>query len=326
MGINVYNNQTSYAYISSPLFIDYARQNMKGERYRELKKDSFERRCPVVRPEIYELERLFPNGEFTKIYDDLSKSYELQYPPKWIVGKFDQNYLGRYDHFFNIMTLDLEMLRKPMYKVMLEYKDSEGKDIKGYMPSRTDGRISIIDPKIIKDKSFADKMNMLNSKNVKTSFAPLTDDDKRKYVISVITHELKHASQIQTINQTEGLEIKQLFWDSNSNRTKNLIDKKLFALGYENIFKNSFWADKPKRIKYEKNSDKATYAKKMYDGFTNYTNAKDNFDKYALNPVELDANTTAKKYLAQHYGDFENILPMDKWFDLQSELNVYIAN
>ena len=249
-----------------------------------------------------ELSRLFPNNELYDICNKIEKEYGLEYPPQIAIARTLNPDLCSYNHITNSISLDLGILNKNMYKQYVEYKDASGNYIKGYIPNMFDGRVSI------DTKEEAEKKVPPQGCNLKRKIVPLSDDDKRKYIIFVLAHELRHALQAQIINRSEGLGMYNLLKEKDMQEAGNLIERKLTELNFDKKYRTLEWSKYPQTVIYEKGSKKWEIGNEFYKASLNYTDPNQNALEYHLNLTEADANNSAEKYLDKDYNGFDKLL------------------
>lgn len=254
---------------------------------------------------INELNRLFPNGEIYKIYDDIVKEYGLETPPEF---KLEADSKGNTDyastsHISNSVTLNLDnMLAPDMYKFLTEKNGQKSycydDDLKRIKVIKTSDRADL-DAIIAYNKQ-------LGADNC--TAVPLTDDDKRKLIISSLAHELEHCYQNQIIRQTEGLDefdmITTQIKNNPDNRRMNLIEQTLMFYKIKDKY-NSHHPQSSVEKLYSQDSTQGRKAVEWYNATVNYTDFNSDYASYKNNPLELDANEKANRYLIEHYGDFE---------------------
>lgn len=306
MGISTYNYNSIG--IRQPYFIDSIRAMSQTPSVKiGSQNDVFIRTTPSIMPEVQELERLFPNNEIYKIYDDIVKEYGLENPPKLnFINQRGNADFASASHITNKIDLNLAKLLSPnMYKFLIE-KDGE----LFYSYDKAAKRIRILDTEnqsFIKDIIQSYKLKGAdNCQAVK-----LSDDDKRKFIIQTLAHELEHCYQNQIIRHTEGLDHfnmleKQIKNNPNYKPNPNLIEEKLAFINLKKMYLEHY-SDKDFEKKYAQGSAEGQKALECYNASINYINAENDYEGYEHNALELDANIRGNQYLKEHYGDFEGI-------------------
>lgn len=249
-----------------------------------------------------EIEELFPNGEFEKIYNDIVKKYGITNPPKIVWGSLDNNADGRCDPEVNTIFFDHKNLLEKKYKVLIEYTDSDGQIKSGYQPSS----LNLVAAYKDEEAFYKDAKADCDRFEIKYRLVPLTNDDKRKQIIFRFAHELEHAFQYQAVNQTEGLSLYDLLKEIRIKNDKNLISKNIFLLTWDKKF-NEIYGNNTTKI-YKKDSKEGQFASKIYDAAINYPYYKKGSIEYYNNFLERDANARGYAYLIKNYGNFDNII------------------
>ena len=134
----------------------------------------------------------------------------------------------------------------------------------------------------------------------KCSAIPLSDEDKRKLIIFSLAHELEHFYQNQVVRHTEGLDEFDMIKTQLSRKTdipENVLEQ--LKQKYE-----SNYGEKDKSKIYSQDSPEGKLAQEWYQASINYTDYNEDYETYANNPLEADANNRANKYLTEHFGDF----------------------
>lgn len=254
-----------------------------------------------------EVERLFPNGELNKIYEKIVQDYGIENPPQLLVENSISQAAASYNQDHNSVKFNPNFLNElnNFKKMYVEFKDENGNEISGYTPDpNVQGKIGFM----INDSTYNAEKEYFNKKGINTKLVPYDDDDKRKYVIFVLAHELRHAFQAQVINQAEGLGMYNLLKEKETKFTDNLIAKKLIELMFNQRYQSLEWSKYPTNIKYQKGTKKWDIANEFYKASLDYTNPNQSEKEYHNNLTELDANNIAEKYLVKTYGDFNQLI------------------
>ena len=139
----------------------------------------------------------------------------------------------------------------------------------------------------------------------------MTDDDKRKLIIFTLAHELEHCYQYQIIRHTEGLDNFKMIEThllNYPNKPKlNMIDEKVLLYELRKQYFSNFSGEDFDKI-YSKTSEEGQKAIEWYNAGVYYTDYKSDYNKYKLNPLELDANNRAHQYLTTHYGELDGLV------------------
>ena len=300
MGIGMYHKIIDNFPVIQSYFTGVNRVSDSGKnspaKLPELKEDVFEKSKDVKAPELNELSRLFPNNEIYKIFDDIVKEYGLENPPSLeYICNSDDNDFASASHISNKITLNLDNILTPnIYKFLVE-KDGKKAYCKNEMAKslRTLKTTNQADINTITDY-------YLQSGADKCSAEPLSDEDKRKMIIFSLAHELEHFYQNQVVRHTEGLDEFDMIktqLSRNSDIKENILEQ--LKQKYE-----SNYGEKDKSKIYSQDSPEGKLAQEWYQASINYTDYNEDYETYANNPLEADANDRANKYLTEHFGDF----------------------
>jgi len=268
---------------------------------------------------VKELERLFPNNELNQIYNKIVKDYGIENPPQFVINPHDTRVGAAYHNKTNSIILNPAMISdsKNCMKIKFEF-ESNGKTITGYYPALDKpGEIKYVNS----EKSYLPIKTHLEKKGIKSSIEPLTDNDIRKTVILTLAHELRHAYQAQLINQCEGLGMYKLLKEQALEGRKNLIDRKITELNFDNQYKTYNWSKYPTNIKYKKGTDEWNHINKIYDATLHYTPVTVDYKKYITNPIEIDADSVSAQYLENNYPELCNSPSKDIIENLRAKLN-----
>ena len=255
-----------------------------------------------------EIDTLFPNGELNKIYDKITEAYGIENPPQFIIADNNvSNAAASYNQEHNTVKFNPRFINKlnNFKKTYVEFQDANGKIISGYTPDpdvRSKIGFMTTEQTYLAEKDFFDK------KGIKSRLEPYNDDDKRKYIIFVLAHELRHALQAQIINRSEGLGMYNLLKEKDMQEAGNLIERKLTELNFDKKYRILEWSKYPQTVIYEKGSKKWEIGNEFYKASLNYTDPNQNALEYHLNLTEADANNSAEKYLDKDYNGFDKLL------------------
>lgn len=263
--------------------------------------DVFQKTTGSKTIENKEIERLFPNGELNKIYNNIANHYGLEVPPTLeLINDFDKGDRGYYSAHNNSVKIVLDFLKPEARKFLIE-KDGQ----KFYTVGDSRGLLFRT-----KEEDIKKEQKYIESLGLKAAPEPLTDDDKKKLMVFLLAHELSHAYQNQIIRHTEGLNewdmIKSRF-NNKKPQGMNLIELQLFLLDRKkeyNISHNNMNFEKI----YSQNSEEGKQAKIWYDSSVGYQKPEDNYQENINNPLEIYANEKAYKYLKENFGYFEGAI------------------
>lgn len=250
--------------------------------------------------EIYleKLDKLFPNGGVEQAYKDICRDFGIIDPPHLeFCGSKDNAVGGGYTFNKNEISISIEDLMESDTKIV---------GIKN-------GKREILTSPKVKLPLFIDKKNAqlflyAQSKNGNMGYdklvaEPLTPDEQRKFVIQKLAHEVIHAQQHQIMQQTEGIDSKDIFRAWTHYKPKNLIDKYVFDFQTDRAFKMIYWGDKPEREKiYSQDSKEGQLAKVWLEAVRNYPPVTS--PEYEQNAIEKDAYERSAQYTADKYGSW----------------------
>ena len=129
MGINSCHYQPINFKFGRTSVIDNYRQSMRGNKFsfNKVDSDTFVSTASEKTFEMGELERLFPNGEINKIYNNIVKEYGLEKPPKLklISNSNSDDYASSFQ-ISNAIDLNLDnLVSKNMYKFKIKQAGKE---------------------------------------------------------------------------------------------------------------------------------------------------------------------------------------------------------
>jgi len=296
MGINSYNNLGQNPRLQTISSLDSLRKSirMKNTGVSVPVKDTFTKNVSGV--EMQELDRLFPNGDIHRIFNDIVKEYGIENPPELIImNKKESNDRGLFDVIQNRVILNLIDIDPNARKYLLETDE-----LKWYSLDKHNQCLKVDSNPNDIERNLSD----IQKAGLTGKAVPLTDDDKRKMIIFTLAHELEHCVQDQTINKTEGLfslnAVKERCYQQRKN--KNLIDWYMFTKELEQTYmeKHKYL---PEKI-YPINSPEGKKALEWYNSKITYIDPIKDSDTYLNNPLEVDANNRAAAYIKKHYGGF----------------------
>lgn len=265
------------------------------------KPDSFQYTNGIPSFEDREITRLFPNGELNKIYNGIANDYGIETPPSLeLIKDFELGDRGYFTPTSNKIKLVLDFLKPEARKFLLE-KDNQ----KFYIVGDSRGLLFRV-----KENDIKKEQQSLEQMGFKVTPEPLSDDDKKKYAVFILAHELSHAYQNQIIRQTEGLnEWNMIEQKLNNNKPEgiNLIRQKLEMIKAKQIYDKTH-AGMNFEKKYPLSSKEGQQAKIWYDANVGYKRPETDYEENITNPLEIYANNKAYKYLKNKYGYFEGAI------------------
>ena len=274
--------------------------------YKALSGDCYVKKLNAVPLEI---ERLFPNNEFEKIYNDIVRAYGLKNPPK-IVWAPTGNYGDAcMNHENNLVYFDINKFSEKKYKALIEYTDANGNVVKGYQPSNNNILATYKDEADF-DKNVKPDCDRLN---IKAKLVPLTDADKRNLIIFRFAHELGHAFQNKIVSQTEGLSLHNMLKEIRIKNDKNFISLNKFLATWDKKFAIIYGKEEQKL--YSLDSKEGHYARKIYESSINYPYRSKGTSEYYNNFLEIDANNRARVFVNQNYGGFDEMVDIRNIYD-----------
>lgn len=247
--------------------------------------------------EIYmdRLNQLFPNGGIDKLYNDINKDFNIDYPAdlKFYAGD-DGVMAGGFTFSKNEISFSLSDLLDFDTKIV---GVKNGKKITLTSPS-------CMLPLFI-DKKSAEEFIQIHSKNGNLGFdelivEPLTDDDRRQYITQKVAHEVIHAQQHMIMRQTKGIGTKEILKAWTHQKPKNMIEKTLLDIQTMNAYNNSYWANiEENQPIIDKESSSGVLANVWLEAIRNYPRVDS--PEYVKNPIEVDAYIRSAKYARNIY-------------------------
>lgn len=244
------------------------------------------------------LNELFPNGMLDKIYVQMGKELGIDVMPSLkFYGPSDNVVAGGFTFSKNEISFSLSeifdndhkvvMVKNGMYKIMMNNHQS--------MPLFTNKALGEEFVKMYKPQfqKVVDDLKLVS----------MTDDDFRKFVVHKMYHELIHAQQHMMMRSTEGIGEKEVIKAWTHLLPENEADVKKLDEITENIYKNSYWANKtstPQRIK--KDSDAGKLAYTWLDAVRKYPPVDS--PEYMTNAIEADAYKRSYEYLVKNFGPY----------------------
>lgn len=242
------------------------------------------------------LNKLFPNGELEKVYNDINKDLGIDIPPELkFYGDNDGVTAGGFTFERNEIGMSLS--------------DLLGSDTK-IVGIKNGKRTVLVSPKVklplFVDKKSADEFVKMHSQHGNLGFdqlvaEPLTEEEQKKLVVQKLAHELIHAQQHMIMRQTEGIGEKEIIKAWTHEKPKNMIDKAILGFKVRNLYNKSYWSDKPEtKQTIPANSPKAIMAHLWLEAVRNYPPVGS--PEYERNPIEVDAYERSAKYLKDKFG------------------------
>ena len=242
------------------------------------------------------LNNLFPQGELQKIYNDISKELKLDYTPNLkLLNDYTEGWAGGYTFNKNEITLCLKELLNSDYKIV---GVKNGK--KSVLVSPQSG-IPLFADKALADTFIKNAASNRNYGYDSIEIVPTTQEDKKRYVVQKVCHELIHAQQHMILRQTEGVGEKGIIkaWthlNANTPEEKQKLDNIT-----EQIYKTSFWADKPLTpIQIKRDNLIGMLAMNWLESIKNYPPVDSPL--YNRCAIEVDAYRRSADYVYKKYG------------------------
>ena len=248
---------------------------------------------------IEKLNKLFPNGELQRVYDEINKDFGIDRAPHLrFVGDNDGVVAGGFTYSKNEITMSLSDLMESDTKIV-GIKDGK--------------RTVITSPKnklpLFIDKKTAQISVFALSKQGNLGFdrliiEPLTEDEKKKFIVQKIAHEVIHAQQHMIMRQTEGIGEKEILAAWTHVKPQNMIDKAILGYKVNDMFNKSYWADKPETERtISPDSEMGKKAKDWLEAVRNYPRVDS--PEYEKNAIEVDAYNRSAEYADKKFGPWE---------------------
>lgn len=264
-------------------------------------------RLPLMQPDTFvkensetrymqRIEELFPNGELKQIYADMCKELGLDYYPKLVfAGDVKNNAAGGYTFSTNTISLSLE--------------DTLGSTIKLYGVKNGEAKLQIDNKGIpvIVNKQIANILinspRAAKNKGLDSIYGEqASDEEQKKLFLQKLYHELVHAKQHMIMRQTDGIGAKQVIQAWRHLPQDAPVPAIIINQSLENIYKKSYWANKPTPIVYSETSEIGQYAYKLLDAVQNYAPVES--PEYDKNLLEIEAYQEASDYITKNYGEW----------------------
>jgi len=246
--------------------------------------------------QLEKLNKLFPNGGFDKLCQDINKDFGIDKPAEIkLVGDSDGIRGGGFTFEKNEITLSLGDLL-----------DSDTKIVGIKNGKRTVLVSPIVKLPLFVDKKSAEEFVKMQSQNGNLGFdqliaEPVTENEQRKFITQKVSHEIIHSQQHMIIRKTEGMGEKEIIKAWTHEKPKNLIENYILNLKTENLFNKSYWKNQPKTEQQIKKDSPAGYlAKTWLEAIRNYPPVDS--PEYTKNPIEVDAYMRSAQYAARKYG------------------------
>ena len=236
---------------------------------------------------------IYSKEELNKLYGDISRTLKLDYIPKFeIVDDYKDGRGGGYNFYRNEVSLCASDLVCSDYKIV---------------GTKNGKRTVLFDPKTLSPlfatKEMAEEFLVAAKTRNNHGFdlleaVPTSADDKKRLIVQKLSHELIHAQQHMLMRYTEGIDEKKILAAWTHFSPKNDEDKIKFLKQVDEIYKNSFWADKPKTaVKIQRNSTVGYITYGWLNAVKNYPPVQS--PEYNRNAIEVDAYRRSADY-AQH--------------------------
>lgn len=237
------------------------------------------------------VDKLFPNNSLEKVYNVMCAQLGLDYIPKLtFYPQQAQNMGGGYTFHTNSIGILYDNID---YKVVIE------KNGKKQVLTSPKGHMPLLASKELIDK-FVDGYKNLP---IKMSVEKTTDEEKRKFLIQKIYHELVHAQQHMIMRQTEDIGTKEIIKAWTHLKPENKEDDIKLQEITEKQFQNSFWANKkPDNSKFSHGTDIDKQAHIWLEAVRCYppvTSAE-----YTKNALESDAFMRSYLFVVNNFGQW----------------------
>ena len=246
--------------------------------------------------QLEKLNKLFPDGGFEKVYNEMGKDLGLDYMPEMrFVGDDDGVMAGGYTFSENKVTMSLSDLIDNDTKIV-GIKDGKRTVLtspKNNLPLFINSKTAQITAMVL-----AKKGNLGYDKLV---VEPLTEEEHRKFIVQKVVHELIHAQQHMVMRNTEDIGAREVLKAWTHEKPKNMIEKAILGFKTEKRYNTSYWLGKPgSDDKISKDSELGQKAHEWLEAVRNYP--KVDSPEYETNAIEVDAYNRSAQYLKDKYG------------------------
>ncbi len=248
---------------------------------------------------IEKLQKLFPNGELQRVYDEINKDFGIDRAPHLrFVGNNDGVVAGGFTYSKNEISMSLEDLVESDTKIV------GIKDGKRTVLTSPKNKLPLFVSKQMALVSVAALAKNGNLGYDKLIIEPLTEDEHKKFIVQKIAHEVVHAQQHMVMRQTEGIGEKEIIAAWTHAKPQNMIDKAILGFKVKDMFDKSYWADKPETEKtISPDSEMGQKAKEWLEAVRNYP--KVDSPEYEKNAIEVDAYNRSAEYADKKFGPWE---------------------
>lgn len=240
--------------------------------------------------------KLFPNNEFSQIYDNITKDFGIDKQPT----------LKLYDEEDGVAGGGYTFNRNEISMSLSDLLDSDTK-IVGIKDGK---RIVLISPSVklplFVDKQSADAFIKMQSQHGNMGFdeliaEPLTPKEQKKFIVQKISHEMVHAQQHMIMRQTEGIGEKEVYKAWLHEKPQNMIEKAILDIKVNTFFPKTYWGNQPETEKtISADSPKGKIAHLWLDAVRNYPPVDS--PEYVKNPIEQDAYNRSAQYANAKFG------------------------
>lgn len=244
---------------------------------------------------LEQLNKLFPNGELIKFYNQMSEELGLDIPPKLnFVSTEDKIKGGGYTFLKNEINMNLADLTDTNLKIV------------GIKNSKKETLVSPNEQlPLIVNKDNANLFLEVQAKKGNLGFdkliaEPTSIDDRKKLILQKIYHELIHAQQHMIMRQTEGIGTKEIIKAWTHKQPKNVLEEYLLDIQANKQYNSSVWVQSQTNTKYHKDSLSGQIAKKWLEAIRNYPPIDS--PEYTKNPIESDAYNRSAEYIKRNFG------------------------
>ena len=247
---------------------------------------------------IEKLNKLFPNGELQRVYDEINKDFGLDRAPNLrFVGDNDNVVAGGYTFSKNEITLSLSDLVESDTKIV------GIKDGKRTVIASPKNRLPLFVNRQMAMLSVAALSKQGNLGFDRLEIEPLTEQEHKKFIVQKISHEVIHAQQHMYMRQTEGIGEKEVLKAWTHAKPQNMIDKAILGFKVNDMYNKSYWADKPEtEKKYSPDSPQGMLAKIWLEAVRNYPRVDS--PEYEKNAIEVDAYNRSADYADKKFGNW----------------------
>lgn len=245
---------------------------------------------------IEKLNKLFPNGELQRVYDEINKDFGIDRAPHLrFVGDNDGVVAGGFTFSRNEITMSLSDLMESDTKIV------GIKDGKKTVITSPKNRLPLFVDKKTAMYSVAALSKQGNLGFDRLEIEPVTEKEQKKFIVQKISHEVIHAQQHMYMRQTEGIGEKEVLKAWTHAKPQNMIDKAILSFKVNDMYNKSYWGDKPEtEKKYSPDSPQGMIAKTWLEAVRNYPRVDS--PEYEKNAIEVDAYNRSADYADEKFG------------------------